>query len=51
VNNLLQRQVRGVQIADVVLQDGHYHITTSHLGNGLPGGPGSVAPSGRTGPR
>jgi hypothetical protein len=44
VNRLLQRQIRGVQIADVAFQDGRFHITTSHRGNGLPGGPGNAAP-------
>lgn len=31
VNELLQRQVRGVRITDIVLQNGQFHITTSHL--------------------
>lgn len=51
VNRLLQRQVRGIQIADVVFQDGHFHVTTSHGGNGLPGKPESVAPSDQTAPQ
>jgi hypothetical protein len=34
VNHLLRRQVRGVQIAGIIFQDGHFHITTSH-GNGF----------------
>lgn len=51
VNRLLQREVRGVQIAGVVFQDGHFHITTSHSGNGLPGGPGTAAPPGQTAPQ
>jgi len=34
VNALLQRQVRGVQITDVVFEDGHYCITTSHARQG-----------------
>ena len=47
VNKLLCRQIRGVQIAGVVFQDGRFHITTSHPApaNGLQGAPGSVAPS------
>jgi hypothetical protein len=51
VNRLLYRQVRGVQIAGIVFQDGHFHITTNHPGNGLRDGPGSDAPSGRTDPQ
>ena len=50
VNQLLQRQIRGVQIADVVFEDGDFHITTRHSGNGLRGGPGNAAPSGQTAP-
>lgn len=30
VNKLLQRQVRGVEITDVVFEDGHFRITTNH---------------------
>lgn len=30
VNRLLQQQVRGVQITDVVLEDGQFRITTIH---------------------
>jgi hypothetical protein len=37
VNQLLQRQVRGIQIADVVFRDGRFHITTNHCAGGLPG--------------
>jgi hypothetical protein len=48
VNRLLQQQVRGVQIASVVFQDGRFHITTSHSASGLRGGPESAAPSGQT---
>ena len=48
VNHLLQRQVRGIEIAGVVFQDGQFHITTSHSGNGLGGGPRNAAPSGQT---
>jgi len=45
VNQLLQRQVRGVQIAGVVFREGHFHITTSHSANGLPDAPENAAPS------
>lgn len=52
VNRLLRGQVRGVEIASVVFQDGRFHITTSHPApaNGLPGGPGTAAPSDQTDP-
>ncbi|MBM4027512.1 MAG: hypothetical protein FJ280_19210 [Planctomycetes bacterium] len=50
VNRLLQRQVRGVEIAGVVFQDGRFHITTSHAVGGPPGEPGNGAPSDRIGP-
>jgi hypothetical protein len=45
VNRLLQRQVRGVEIAGVVFREGHFHITTSHSAAGLPGAPETAAPS------
>ena len=32
VNRLVQQRVRGVQIDDVVFQDGHFHITATHPG-------------------
>lgn len=41
VNKLLRRQIRGVEIAGVVFQDGHFHITTSHPPSGLGAGPGN----------
>jgi len=50
VNRLLQQQVRGVQIASVVFEDGHFHITTSHSAPGLRGAPGNAAPFGQTAP-
>ena len=50
VNRLLRQQVRGVEIASVVFQDGHFHITTSHSVGELRGAPGNAAPSGRTAP-
>ncbi|MCX5645566.1 MAG: hypothetical protein NTZ17_12965 [Phycisphaerae bacterium] len=50
VNRLLRGQLRGVEIANVVFEDGHFHITTSHSANGLRGGPESVAPSDQTDP-
>jgi hypothetical protein len=45
VNRLLQRQVRGVEVAEVVFHQGHFHITTSHSAAGLPGAPENAAPS------
>jgi hypothetical protein len=30
VNQLLQRQVRGVEVTGVTFADGHFHITTAH---------------------
>ena len=30
VNTLLQHQVRGIRITDIVFEDGHYRITTTH---------------------
>jgi hypothetical protein len=30
VNALLQRQVRGIWITDIMFEDGHYRITTTH---------------------
>jgi hypothetical protein len=45
VNRLLQRQVRGVEVAEVVFHQGHFHITTSHSAAGLPGTPENAAPS------
>jgi hypothetical protein len=48
VNRLLQRQVRGVEIAAVVFLDGHFHITTSHSASELRAGPENAAPSGQT---
>ncbi|MCL5280885.1 MAG: hypothetical protein M1376_13380 [Planctomycetes bacterium] len=45
VNRLLERQVRGVQIAEVIFREGHFHITTSHFAAGLPGAPENGAPS------
>jgi hypothetical protein len=36
VNQLLHRQVRGVQIAGVVFEDGRFHITTVHLADSRP---------------
>jgi hypothetical protein len=50
-NKLLQQQIRGVQIASVVFQDGCFHITTSHSANELQGGPEDAAPSGQTAPQ
>jgi hypothetical protein len=50
VNRLLRRQVRGVEIAAVVFQDGHFHITTSHPANGLADAPRNAAPSAQTDP-
>ena len=50
VNRLLRGQVRGVEIARVVFQDGCFHITTSHSASGLRGGPENAAPSGPTDP-
>ena len=34
VNRLLERQVRGVQIADVVFRTASFHITTNHSVSG-----------------
>jgi hypothetical protein len=50
VNRLLERQVRGVQIAGVVFREGHFHITTSHSPAGLPDAPENDAPSAQTPP-
>ncbi len=50
VNRLLQQQVRGVQIADVVFRDGQFHITTNHPAGGLPGAPADAAPSAQMAP-
>jgi hypothetical protein len=50
VNRLLQRQVRGVEIAEVAFRAGHFHITTSHSAAGLPGAPENAAPSAQTAP-
>ena len=50
VNRLLRGQVRGVEIARVVFQDGCFHITTSHSASGLRGGPEDAASSGPTDP-
>jgi len=44
VNRLLRRQVRGVEIASVVFQDGRFHITTSHPASGLQDAPEDAAP-------
>jgi hypothetical protein len=44
VNRLLRRQVRGVEIARVVFQDGRFHITTSHPARGLQDAPEDAAP-------
>ena len=43
VNRLLQRQVRGVEIAQILFQDGHFHITTSHSANGFGDAPQDAA--------
>jgi hypothetical protein len=45
VNRLLQRQVRGIEIAAVVFREGHFHITTSHSAAGLPDARENGAPS------
>ena len=37
VNRLIQGQLRGVTIEDIVVRDGLFHITTMHT-NGLPAG-------------
>jgi len=50
VNRLLQRQVRGVEIAGVAFREGHFHITTSHSAAGLPGAPENGAPFGQRDP-
>ncbi len=50
VNRLLRQQVRGIEIAGVDFQDGRFRITTSHSGDGLGAGPGTVAPSDQTAP-
>jgi hypothetical protein len=39
VNRLLQQQVRGVQIADVVFKDDRFHITTTHSAETAGGSP------------
>ena len=51
VNQLLQQQVRGIQIASVAFQDGHFHITTNHCAGGLPAGPETAAASGQIVPQ
>ena len=50
VNRLLERQVRGVQVAGVVFHEGHFHITTSHSAAGLPDAPENAVPSDQTRP-
>ncbi len=50
VNRLLQQQVRGLQIADVVFRDGRFHITTDHRVDGPPGVSEDAAPSARRAP-
>jgi hypothetical protein len=50
VNRLLQRQIRGVEIAAVVFREGHFHITTSHGADGLPGARENDAPSAQMDP-
>jgi hypothetical protein len=48
VNRLLRQQIRGVEIADVVFKDAHFHITTVHVGDfpgGLPDAPQDAASS------
>ncbi len=50
VNQLLQQQVRGIQIAEVAFRDGRFHITTNHSAGGLPGVPEVATPSARTVP-
>jgi hypothetical protein len=49
VNRWLQERVRGVRIAEMAFQDGHFHITTSHSASGLPGAAEDAAPSCQTG--
>jgi len=36
VNRLLRRQVRGTEITNVVVQDGHFRITTIHVAEAEP---------------
>lgn len=43
VNTLLRRQVRGIQITDIVFEEGHYRITTAHTTE--PPAPGKHIPS------
>jgi hypothetical protein len=50
VNRLLQRQVRGVEIAEVIFRAGQFHITTSHSAAGLPGARENAAPSAQRDP-
>jgi hypothetical protein len=50
VNRLLRAQLRGVEITNVVFEDGRFHITTSHPANGLRDGPGNATPSDQTAP-
>jgi hypothetical protein len=33
VNLLVQRQLRGVTIEDLTFEDGHFHVTTLHVGS------------------
>ena len=49
VNRLLRRQIRGVEIAGVVFQDGRFHITTNHTVNGQHSTSGPAGPAGQTG--
>ena len=50
VNKLLRQQFRGVEIAGVVFQDGHFHITTIHSAGGLQAAPENAVPSGQMAP-
>ncbi len=40
VNRLLQQQVRGMEITDIIFKDNRFHITTFHVADG---GPDDVA--------
>ena len=50
VNQLLQQQVRGIQIVDVAFRDGQFHITTNHSAGGLPGVSEDAAPPAQMAP-
>jgi hypothetical protein len=51
VNKLLQRQIRGVQIADVAFKDGHFHIATVHSGRAGPRSPDASPNASRSTPQ